>query len=389
LLVGSEGADGAPGVNGISTRVDLAYFDDASGTNPAYPSGTIDGGNYVKATRGTKTFQGTNVVTWTQGSTEPSVSSTLSDYEITQLVGTDGQDGLSNRLDIAYADNSDGSGNTRYPSGTYTSNNYVPASAENTSYYFGTNIVSWTQGTTEPAVSTSPGDYEWAEYRGAPGANGANSSVVYAYKRDTSLPTNRPSTTRTWTFADGSFDDNDLGNGWYSADFSAGTGDLYTCVAVATSTGATDNVVASDWSSAQLFSNNPERSAVVYAYRRSATALSTSAKPSINSDYTFATGAWSQNSLGNSFYTGIPAGSNPIYFFTSLAVSTGNSDTVLATDWSSPMQLSGQDGAPGSNGTNGGDGDRGPGSYTLGVSSLSTVNTGAEIEAKFNGSNSP
>lgn len=56
------------------------------------------------------------------------------------------------------------------------------------------------------------------------------------------------------------------------------------------------------------------------------------------------------------------------------------------------MRLSGQDGVNGTNGTNGtngGNGDRGPGNYTLGVSSLSSVNTGAEIEAKFNGSNAP
>jgi hypothetical protein len=391
LLVGSNGADGAPGVDGLSTRVDLAYFDDASGNNPAYPSGTLSGSNYVKATRGTRPFQGTNVVSWTQGSTETPVSTTFSDYEVAQLVGEDGSDGLSNRLDIGYADNSNGSGNTRYPSGTYGGGNYTAASPEATSAYFGTNIVSWTQGTTEPAVSTSTGDYEWASYRGAPGANGANSSVVYAYKRDTSLPTNKPSTTRTYTFADGTFDNNDLGNGWYANAFT-GTGDLYTCVAVATSTGTTDNVVATDWSTAQLFSNNPERSAVVYAYRRSSTSLGTSTKPSLNSDYTFATGAWSIASIGNSFYTSIPSGTDTIYFCTALAVSTGTSDTVLSTDWSSPMRLSGQDGVNGTNGTNGtngGNGDRGPGNYTLGVSSLSSVNTGAEIEAKFNGSNAP
>ena len=88
---------------------------------------------------------------------------------------------------------------------------------------------------------------------GNPGADGTNTAVVYAYKRANSDPGDKPSTPRNWTFASGTWNNNDLGNSWNGLITEAGTGTkLYMCSAVATGTGETDSVAASDWTSASL-----------------------------------------------------------------------------------------------------------------------------------------
>mgnify|MGYP003643843025 CR=1 FL=1 len=91
---------------------------------------------------------------------------------------------------------------------------------------------------------------------GTNGTNGVSTAVVYAYKRASSAPSNKPSTDRTWTFSSATFDDNDLGNG-YTALVPAGTDDLYTCTAVASAIVTTDVVDApGDWTSPQLLAAN-------------------------------------------------------------------------------------------------------------------------------------
>ena len=155
------GTAGTNGVSGFSARVDIAYFDDVSGTNPSYPSGTLSGSNYTAATRGTRNFQGTNTVNWTQGETETAVSTTVSDYEITQITGDNGINGLSNRLDLAYANSSDGS--TGFDTDYFTD-----------ALYIGTDVVSYTAGSTPPTQSTTNTDYEWSRLRGVDGDPGAS-----------------------------------------------------------------------------------------------------------------------------------------------------------------------------------------------------------------------
>lgn len=87
---------------------------------------------------------------------------------------------------------------------------------------------------------------------GDPGAAGVNTAPVFAYKRASSTPGNKPGTTRTYTFSTGVFNNSSLGNSWTST-IPSGTTNLYICTAIASSTSSTDNVVAGDWSSAQLF----------------------------------------------------------------------------------------------------------------------------------------
>ena len=313
-------------------------------------------------------------------------------------------------------------------------------------------------------------------------ANGVNTAPVFAYTRSTSNPNNKPSSARYYTFSTGVFNDTDLGNSWKSTVESlSGTDNLYVCTAIASSSQSTDEVVASDWSSASLLAasgddgtpgvhgltlvmsneshvlpttaggtvtytgsgttiklfegtteliydgtgsassrwrvtasaisitaggltasgnyvtvadhtsmnaNNAQivyniigkradgsaisfgriqsfskstggadgspgaagnNTAVVYAYQRSASVLTT--KPDTARAWTFATGTWGNNALGDSWSGVLPSGTADLYFCAAVAQSTGASDTVEAGDWSSPQLLaaSGSDGAAGMN----------------------------------------
>jgi len=182
------------------------------------------------------------------------------------------------------------------------------------------------------------------------GATGVNTAVVYAYRRSsTTLGTSiKPSTDRTWTFADAEFDNNDLGNS-FTAEIPSGTDPLYACTAIASSINSTDTVNSTEWSSPQLIGASGVNTAVVYAYRRSSTALGTSAsdKPSTARTWTFASGTFGNSNLGNSFTAEIPSGTDPLYACTAVASSAQDTDEVAVADWSDPQQLS----ASGENGS--------------------------------------
>ena len=187
------------------------------------------------------------------------------------------------------------------------------------------------------------------------GTDGTNTAPVYAYKRSSSTlaSTNKPTTSQTWTFADASFGDNDLGNGW-TGDIPTGNDDLYICAAVASSTSTTDEVVAADWSAPQVLGTKGDdgtsgyNTAVVYGYKRSASTVTD--KPDEDRVWTFSNGTWDSNDLGNSFTGTIPSGTNDLYVCTAVAASQSSTDTVTGTsDWGSPQLLasSGTDGAAG------------------------------------------
>jgi hypothetical protein len=179
----------------------------------------------------------------------------------------------------------------------------------------------------------------------AASVDGVNTAPVYAYKRSSSTlgSTDKPTTTRTWTFANGSFDNNDLGNSW-TGEVPSGTDDLYICVAVASSTGATDLIVAADWSAPQVLGakgdtgGNGVNTAVVYGYKRSTSTVTD--KPSTTRTWTFSTGTFDNNDLGNSFTGAIPSGTDELYVCIAVASSVNSTDSVAGTsDWSAPQLL--------------------------------------------------
>ena len=188
--------------------------------------------------------------------------------------------------------------------------------------------------------------------------DGTNTAPVYAYRRSaTTLQSSaRPTIQRTWSFVNGTFDFDALGNS-YTGTVPNGTDDLYICAAVAKSQGETDPVAASDWSAPQILGKVGEdgfNTAVVHGYRRSATTLAATQKPTENRVWTFSDGTWNNNTLGNSFFGEIPLGTDNLYICTAIAASTATTDTVTGTsDWSEPQLFS-------SNGINGNPGAAGP-----------------------------
>ena len=72
---------GQDGENGLNTRIDFAY------------ANNITGSSGFSTTDSTLPFRGTHTVTWREGTTAPSQSTTASDYEWAQWTGTTGATG--------------------------------------------------------------------------------------------------------------------------------------------------------------------------------------------------------------------------------------------------------------------------------------------------------
>ena len=77
--------------------------------------------------------------------------------------------------------------------------------------------------------------------------------------------------------------------------------------------------------------------AIVYLYKRSATALTDADKPDGNVIYTFATANINSGSITNGWSETIPAGSDPLYVVAATATGTDTTDTIYTNEWSSPV----------------------------------------------------
>ncbi len=91
----------------------------------------------------------------------------------------------------------------------------------------------------------------------------------------------------------------------------------------------------------------------VYAYKRSSTAVTD--QPSTARTWTFSSGTWNNNDLGNSFTGLIPTGTDDLYVCSAVAKSRQTTDEVIVSDWSPARLFS----SNGTNGTNGDDGAAG------------------------------
>lgn len=170
--------DGAIGESGTANRLDIAYGTTSTGGSVDYPPNASATG---------KTYIGTNVVTWIPPVTEPNVSTNNNDYEWSQIVGTDGDNGLSSRIDFAYSNSINGSGNGVGNVQYATLGN--PATPQIGNLYLGTNAVTWVTGTTEPNPSTTTSDYEWSRYVGEDGTSGADSIGIVLSNPSHTIPT--------------------------------------------------------------------------------------------------------------------------------------------------------------------------------------------------------
>ena len=94
-----------------------------------------------------------------------------------------------------------------------------------------------------------------------------------------------------------------------------------------------------------------QSNAIVYAYQRSATTLTSNPGAVTVSLAGTTSGTITTGTLQNGWSKTIPSGSNPLYVCAATAAGTGTTDTIAANEWSSPVILA-QDGDEGDPGVN-------------------------------------
>ena len=177
-------------------------------------------------------------------------------------------------------------------------------------------------------------------------ADGMNSATVIIYKRSSTQPDNndRPANGVVYTFADASL--SGTLNGWSKTIPATDGNPLWVRQATAVSSSATDTIDSSEWSGdsngkAVKMTEDGINSAVVPLYRRSATALTNSDRPTGKLTYTFSTGALSGTaSYFNSWSQSIPATTpgTKLYVTMATARSTTDTDEIAANEWATPVE---------------------------------------------------
>jgi hypothetical protein len=190
---------------------------------------------------------------------------------------------------------------------------------------------------------------------GENGTSGINNIVLYLYRRTTAniIPEVITTGNTTYTFSSGQA----VGqpSGWSQAVPGSASGSyLWQIQVVAASVTNSYAFANTLWSTPILFAQDGSagadgyNSAQVYAYQRSATAL-TSNPGTV--DYSFTTGTITTATLANSWSKTIPAGTDPLYVTLATAYSKTSGDTIQASEWAAPVLLV-QNGADGTNGIN-------------------------------------
>jgi len=175
-------------------------------------------------------------------------------------------------------------------------------------------------------------------------ADGMNSATILIYKRSATQPNNsdRPANGVVYTFADGSL--SGTLNGWSKTIPATDGNPCWVRQATAVSNTTTDTINSSEWSgdnsgNAIKLIEDGINSAVVPLYRRSATALTDSDRPTGKLTYTFSTGALSGSGF-NSWSQSIPAASAGTKLYVIMATARGTTDTdeISANEWSTPVE---------------------------------------------------
>jgi hypothetical protein len=244
--------------------------------------------------------------------------------------------------------------------GSYLWTIQVLAASVGTSYSFANSL--W----------SSPALYARDGSDGTNGTPGTNTALIHAYQRSATPPTTNPGAV-TYSFSTNTITTT-LGNSW-STTIPAGTDPLYITLATASSTGATDNILATEWTSPVLFVQNGTpgapgsdgtdgiNTATLYLYARN---NNSSTAPSINTGgsitYTFATGVISGNIPSGWSQTLQPESSGSVIWIVhATAASNTATDIIANTEWSEAVVLAkkGADGSPGADGNPGANGTRG------------------------------
>lgn len=182
------------------------------------------------------------------------------------------------------------------------------------------------------------------------GSDGYSSAAVQLFRRSATAlgDGDRPTGTLTYTFATGVLSGtSSYFNGWSQSIPAASEGTkLYVTMATARSQGATDTIVASEWSTPVEYVADSMKYASVIIYKRSD--AQPNDKPADGAVYTFATGGLTGTL--NGWSTAIPAtDGNPCWVRHATAVSSGTTDSIDASEWSDPAVKLVEDGENGKN----------------------------------------
>ena len=198
----------------------------------------------------------------------------------------------------------------------------------------------------------------------AQGQDAANNATVFLYKQNNSATTptsvgsnnGKPAGDSTYYFVDvGSNDAGDLtfntANGWSQTNPGVTSSNQYLWITQATAINTTtsDVIPQSEWADIKLFASygavgDPgTKTALVYAYKRSASDLTTinvaSAGPGAV-DVSLTSGLITTSSLANSWVkTPAAADGNPMYICAASAAGSSSSDNIGASEWSAPTKF--------------------------------------------------
>jgi hypothetical protein len=246
----------------------------------------------------------------------------------------------------------DGSGASNYLHIRYSNDGgatFTASSGETPGDYIGT----YSDG--NPADSDLVSAYTWARIKGT---DGRRTAVLELYQWSIDAPTSFPVGTSEYTWNTGAFGLPATPNGWQLVPGTAEPGmTLYACSVVYSDTdnSATTTIT---WTATSAYAigkagTNGLNTAIIYAYQRSSTPLTSNPGDVV---YTFATKAITTpatNALANGWTKAIPAtGGDTLYVTAATASSANATDSIAAAEWSAPVALS-TDGVPGDPGPDG------------------------------------
>ena len=371
---GVNGVDGNPGADGVGIKqTTISYVVSDSGTD-------------IPQTGWKETIDatGSGQYLWTRTVIEYTDNTSSTSYSVSRngTDGTNGKDGTDGRNsaviylykraksatidwtnDLIY--NFDTKSLTNVPKGWYEE---IPS---------GTDPIFVTAATASSNTSNdSIPSSEWATpvilaqngQDGAPGTpgvdgtNGLNTASIFLYKRastDTGLT--KPTVNLTYTFATGEISGNLAG---WSRTIPASDGNpCFSIQATAVSSEATDTILPSEWSSIVKLvedgapgqngadgvdGTNGVNTAVVYLYKRDATAATINWTTTLTYNFT----TKKLTTIPEGWSSTIPSGTDPLYVTAATAASAENTDTISPEEWATPVILA-QNGQDGSDGTDG------------------------------------
>lgn len=167
------------------------------------------------------------------------------------------------------------------------------------------------------------------------GLDAYNTAVIYLYMRSATAPS-KPNVQTTYTFSDHSL--SPVPTGW-SRDYVGGSNPLYVTAVTASSTEASVDIAANEWSDPVILTQDGapgadgKNVATIRLYKRAASA------PSIdwsnNLVYSFETNHLT--SVPTGWSESVPEGDDDLYATAATANSVGSTDTIAPNEWGAPV----------------------------------------------------